>query len=655
MTKNARPTETITAALVEDVCAQLREGKPVRKLLPYEGRLHIERQLPFLCLYRDPVGRSDPDTERLVSGEASYLICSAHRSQRARVAGLVDHIAATMSREFGAFLLLEIWAGSEVEEDENIDPEAVRPSFCIQGDRRAPVTLDSVTEVLERRLKEIRVLGKLADVQARLSRRTWPPRMPSLIGAERRLELNASAIGLEIQPIYRNPDRGEDFPMVLRRLHRGVARALKRTLYEFTRVATTHRPRHYLALGQRSMTRAVWDVDRRMAQISSAFEFLLQLTPINITDGWYVFKRNGCQRQPQFHYRPRTFDPNLLKRRLFAIDVDRVEDPTLGDLFQEKREELDRQLTMVLDRGTRNVLYGSLQLYGAVDSGLLRTAVAILEQPPGKTPDDITGGTVTAAQFATRAAAEIASFKETLPEIQSSVIVTREVAGLMVSRGNLFVGASTRVSPRRVEALIHHEVGTHLLTYWNARQQTLGLLSEGLAGYDELQEGVAVLSEHLVGGLNRGRLRLLAARVVAAHCVENGADFVETFTHIHADHRFDKRTAYRITSRIYRGGGLTKDAVYLRGLIGVLAYLAAGGDFETLLIGKIALKHLPIVRELRLRQVLLAPVLRPSFLERPETQARLMRLAEGMTPAQLVNLGRRRARPLSTSWSPTIP
>ncbi len=37
----------------------------------------------------------------------------------------------------------------------------------------------------------------------------------------------------------------------------------------------------------------------------------------------------------------------------------------------------------------------------------------------------------------------------------------------------------------------------------------------GLAGYEETQEGLAVLAEFLVGGLSPHRLRQLAVRVVA--------------------------------------------------------------------------------------------------------------------------------------------
>ena len=59
----------------------------------------------------------------------------------------------------------------------------------------------------------------------------------------------------------------------------------------------------------------------------------------------------------------------------------------------------------------------------------------------------------------------------------------------MVSRGNLLVSARSRIPASRVEALIQHEVGTHVLTYHNGRAQKLRHLYTGLAGYDACRKG----------------------------------------------------------------------------------------------------------------------------------------------------------------------
>ncbi len=71
---------------ITKVCADLNENRPVRYKFPLWGRIHIDRRLPFLCIYRRPAGRSDKGTERLLLGQASYILlreedadCSAFR------------------------------------------------------------------------------------------------------------------------------------------------------------------------------------------------------------------------------------------------------------------------------------------------------------------------------------------------------------------------------------------------------------------------------------------------------------------------------------------------------------------------------------------------------------------------------------------------
>jgi uncharacterized protein (TIGR02421 family) len=206
----------------------------------------------------------------------------------------------------------------------------------------------------------------------------------------------------------------------------------------------------------------------------------------------------------------------------------------------------------------------------------------------------------------------------------------------MVSRGNLLVGRQTRIPLARVEALLQHEVGTHVLTYYNGRAQPFRQLYSGLAGYEAFQEGLAVLAEYLVGGLGRARMRLLAARVVAVRCLTAGASFLETFRTLVNDHGFARRPAFQISMRVYRGGGLAKDAVYLRGLAEVLDYLAKGGELAPLYVGKISRDHVSLVSELRWREVLREPPLLPRFLDDPEATARLDRLRQGVTIRELV-------------------
>jgi uncharacterized protein (TIGR02421 family) len=416
---------------------------------------------------------------------------------------------------------------------------------------------------------------------------------------------------------------------MLRIFRRRLSVALRRVFFEFARTSTTVDPAHFHTLGRRAVVKAVWEVDEMLAAASEGYEFLLQLTPVNGEQAWRQFERKKFERVPAFHYRPLPIEPVVLKRRLFKAPVERIEDPALALIFRQKLDELDRQITMLQDRNTPRFLHESLQLYGGVEDDLHDLALDILTRIRPRSREKTSRGIVSAEAFAERAREEIAYLRSQRREVNARVEIRSDVTGLLVSRGNLLVSSYSRIPASRVEALVQHEVGTHILTYYNGRAQKFRLLHTGLAGYDALQEGLAVLSEYLVGGLSRPRLRLLAGRVVAARCLLDGASFIDTFRELRHTHGFASRIAYTVTLRIYRSGGLTKDVVYLRGLRQILDHIADGGNIEHLFVGKIASQHIAIVNELRWRGVLVPPPLAPRYVNQEDSLMRLERLRRG--------------------------
>jgi uncharacterized protein (TIGR02421 family) len=379
------------------------------------------------------------------------------------------------------------------------------------------------------------------------------------------------------------------------------------------------------------LVRAAREGDEQLAAVGEAFDLLLAVTPVNAAEAEAEFRAGGYRRAPSFHYRLLNFDPDVLKRRLYGISLELVEDPALGELMRDKREELDRQITLLHDRNTERFVHGSLQIWGGVDDALLGAAQRMLAATaaPHLKHQHAGDGHIDAAAFAARARKEIAHYCRSWPGLSADVEIRDDIPGLLVSRGRLLISGTTRLPASRVEPLIHHEIGTHVLTYHNALTQPLKLLAAGLPGYDELQEGTAVMAEYLVGGLEAGRLRLLAARVLAVRRMIEGRTFPEVFAELREAHGFGPHGAFTTTMRVFRGGGLTKDAIYLRGLVRLLAYLAAGEDLEPLFLGKVSEQSLPVVRELRWRGVLRAPPLRPRFLDVPGAAARLARLRGG--------------------------
>ena len=269
---------------------------------------------------------------------------------------------------------------------------------------------------------------------------------------------------------------------------------------------------------------------------------------------------------------------------------------------------------MLEDRNLSQFFQGSIQLYGGISVELKSLAEEILMKVKPYSRNSKSKGFVDAQTFVTRAEQEFEFYKQQYPDMAAKVEIRDDIVGLMVAAGNLLVSSNTKIPDTRVEALIQHEIGTHVLTYYNGKFQPLKQLYCGMPGYEELQEGLAVLAEYLVGGLNGARLRLLAGRVIASYLMIDNASFIDTFRELNRNYDFEKRTAYTLTVRTYRGGGLTKDAVYLRGLVQLLDYLKAGGDLDVLYVGKIALKHVPVIRDLQWRKVLNAAPLKPRFL-----------------------------------------
>ena len=575
----------------------------------------------------------------MATSEASYVIASSDKTIQRGLRNLIEGIANTMVSEFGALLLLEVWAGDIAGESKLITSARSHPFFRIIVPRGG--VLGSFVHVLAGALKKITVARQPAEVEIVRSP-TWSAKLPPVLPAAAASRMQCSVFGLEIRPVYRHPKTGEIYPVVMRELRRGLTRALRRAFHEFARVHTTHRPKHFHTLGRRAVVKAVWDVDAKMAEVSDSFDFLLQVTPVNAEEAWNEFQRSGFEKRPRFHYRPVPMEPAILKRKLYAAPIERIEDPALADLFRQKQDELDRRITMLGDINTGRFAHGSVQLFGNVSDELAGLAARLLERLPPRSRDDSKQGQLRAEAFAERARAEIEHYRRLHPDVRARVEIRDDIAsGSMVSRGSLLVGKRTSVPASRVEALLHHEVGTHVLTYYNGRSQPLRQLYSGLAGYEALQEGLAVLSEYLVGGLSRPRLRLLAARVLAVRYLIDGASFIETFRKLTQAHGFGRRMAFTITMRVYRGGGLTKDAVYLRGLDDLLAYLEDGGDLEVLFTGKFAAQHVPIIKELLWRRVLHQAPLRPRYLDLPETQGRLERARAGLSLMQLVGGDRR--------------
>jgi uncharacterized protein (TIGR02421 family) len=374
------------------------------------------------------------------------------------------------------------------------------------------------------------------------------------------------------------------------------------------------------------------DIDARLTEIERGVDLLLGITPVNSAEAWADFERSDFATVPTLRLRPLEFEPDLVRRDLYSLEIENVADPALHTLFRAKRDEIARQITALEDRDTSRFVYGSLQLYGGTSQSLRTVAQELLETIPAQAPNT---ESVTAGVFADAARAEFDRYRAVYPEFPVALEVREDISELMVSFGRLLIPEAAAVRADRVGPLLHHEVGTHVVTYQNGARQPLTLLTIGLPGYDETQEGLAVLAEYLAGGLDPRRLRVLAARVVAVAKMLDGAGFLEIFESLRTEYRIPARTAWSITIRVVVAGGSVKDAIYLRGITRLLEFLVEGGSLDVLFVGKFALDHIPLIQDLLEREVLQAAWVRPRWLDVPGAKERLDRLRAGASVMDL--------------------
>lgn len=362
-------------------------------------------------------------------------------------------------------------------------------------------------------------------------------------------------------------------------------------------------------------------VDLELARMDAEINWLLALSPIHNDTLWDGFKESGYQRIGALRYAPLHLDLHASREALLALPVEKIESPLLSALLSEKQRELDRQIELIRLRGTDGFLNASLDLFGGVEPRLSKLARSILATVEPSSPLDADAGIDEVLDAARR---EIDWYCEQSTDFSINIEIEKDLNSMMmVSHGTFYIDSRIQIPRARIQPLIQHEIGTHALTRHNGRKQSLKQLEVGLAHYDPLQEGLGVLAEYLAGYLPGERLRLLAARVIAVEMAIDGLDVPEIFDHLHRTHRFPMDEAFDVAVRALRGGGLTKDAVYLSGLRDLLEYLSDGGEFEQLFVGKFALSHRRVLDQLIEEGWATSAELMPRYLTNPAAERRL--------------------------------
>jgi uncharacterized protein (TIGR02421 family) len=341
----------------------------------------------------------------------------------------------------------------------------------------------------------------------------------------------------------------------------------------------------------------VLKVDEDLRNLVNGIEILDFVNPVNLENEKERFFSSNCSYNPQFQYRDHAIDAYRVKEGLYRLPVDEIRDPDLQSLYRTVIDAYADKVEQLSSIGSRKFIYNCLRYYGEPGPSDIANARFILHAPaidvPG--PDD-------RGQSQRYRAREVqAAFVEAMVGygVEFPVEITSNmVAGAMVSKGTILINSSIDVSRLQLDALIHHELGVHVVTTLNARQQPLNILRAGLPLNTLTQEGLAILSEYYSGNLDVDRLRVLALRVLAVKMLVDGYDFRRTFLSLLEEHRLDRERAFKLVARVYRGGGFTKDYLYLRGFREALRFCREGGDLRLMLVGKTTFESAEVLRRM---------------------------------------------------------
>ena len=408
-------------------------------------------------------------------------------------------------------------------------------------------------------------------------------------------------IPLEIKKIFMDETNGETFPLVMEKLKEGLYLAVLEAASAFNKTLKRSKLKRSDLLPP-NVESIVLKVDRELYRLAKSVDTLHYVNPINIQQE----KRKLLSRReynPEFHYRQLRLDPYDFRERLYKLPVSRIQDPVIRGLYRAVIDSYATKVELLARVGTPQFLYNSLRYYGEPSSTDIANARFILHA--SELPDYEEPNRDISAEEAKQAFGVAA---EALGLNCQVVLSSRLVAKAMVdnSRRTVLINRNAQLNKLELDALIHHELGVHMVTTMNAHAQSLHILKLGLPGNTYTQEGLAILSEYLSGNINLTRLKQLSLRVLAVEMMVSGMTFHTVFNRLRDDYAISVDDAFGLTTRVFRGGGFTKDYLYLSGFRDMVA-LYKSQDISALLVGKTSVEFLDTLNSLIGRGILQKP------------------------------------------------
>ncbi len=352
-------------------------------------------------------------------------------------------------------------------------------------------------------------------------------------------------------------------------------------------------------LGTPKEEKIIQNIDAKLARLNEQIHLVARLKPQNMLEAQKVFLKNP-NHNPCFEYKKHDMNIHYLKSELQKMP--RQVDHALMPLFRNKMEELKKKLSLVEHVGTTAMAADSEQLYGGVQEDQYHAAITFLKQTALQkdTSKVLTIDTVTKRINAYLTQQKLHRWKIKLLETATS--------GMQINKNNtIFINKKARITEHRLQALIAHEIETHIFRLENGRRQKYKLFEQGTAGYLMAEEGLAIYNQNKLG-LPLGEKQFSPALNIIAIYHGKTMSFVKLYHYLVDNFSLTPQRAWRLCVRTKRGledtgqpGAFTKDRVYFIGyrLVDQLIKDKGLEAYKKLYVGKIGIPDLIYIADFK--------------------------------------------------------
>ncbi len=342
---------------------------------------------------------------------------------------------------------------------------------------------------------------------------------------------------------------------------------------------------------------SLFEIDSNINRLVKDIELLNYVNPLNIEHEKKAFYSAKYNYEPRLNYPKIKFNGYKLHRLFFSQRLERIEDEDIRKLYEDIIYDHSGLIECIQNIGKgKKFYYNSLRSFGTPTEKDIENATFILRFDDSEFDQDML------PMYSAKDAQEYFDEFAKRYDFKYKTIFSHNIAAAAMVRNNtqtLVLRKNHKFSKNQLEVLANHEIGVHMVTSFNSLNQPLKIFSNGIPNNVVTQEGLAVYSEYMSGCLTLTRLKELSYRVIAVDSLAKGYDFSGTFDLLHGQYKLNRDKAFSITLRVHRGGGFTKDHVYLSGLNTIYNYAQEDGDLDVLLTGKMAIEYSDVVKKLQ--------------------------------------------------------